>query len=206
MKKLFFTLLALCCLQNILAQQNDIKLQIKYGSDNNELQELMRFQGIETSKLTFSGDNLKGKNYMFLLKQFTNGKLVKTDTLADSKRYSYIPPIDSSSFSLQCFVKTQLNNKVKISFRFPRFATPRLIDIEPSEDEYALHSFSGNKNFMNIKLNTPTYILTYFLPYVDKEFGWKKYCDVSGSEYGPEEWGQKFNIPNYFLIEVLFEE
>lgn len=57
---------------------------------------------------------------------------------------------------------------------------------------------------MKIKDNGLTTIMGYFLPYIDKETGWKKYCEVSGSKYAPEERGSVFDIPNYFLIQIEF--
>ena len=92
-----------------------------------------------------------------------------------------------------------------MTFMFDRFSTTKYYDIKTSEDSYALHDFLGNEKSIPIEVKKATYILGYFLPYLDKESGWKKYCEVSGSKILPEEWGSTFNIPNYFLVEILFE-
>ncbi len=57
---------------------------------------------------------------------------------------------------------------------------------------------------MSIRTDLKSARSGYFLPYLDKETGWKKYCEVSGSKMSPEKWGEHFKIPNYFLIEALF--
>lgn len=204
MKKLLFLAVALICYSWTTAQQNEIKLTSQYGAKNKEVFELMRFEGIESNLLTFSGKELKGKNYTLLLREFTNGVLTETDTLIDSKSSEYIPVIKTDSLKLNFFFKTENNNTVKMHIKAPRFTITKKYDIKKSEDEYALHDFLGSKASLSIKKGKPTYVLGYFLPYLHKD-GFKSYCDVSGSEYKPEEWGEKLNIPNYFLIQVLFE-
>lgn len=204
MKKLFFLAVALICYSWATAQQNEIKLTAQYGAKNKEVFELMRFEGIESNLLTFSGKNLKNKDYKLLLKEYTNGILSKTDTLIDSKSSEYIPKIETDSLQLKFFFKTINKNEVKMHIKAPRFTITKKYDIKKPEDEYALHDFLGNKASLSIKIGKPTYVLGYFLPYLHKG-GFKSYCDVSGSKYQPEEWGKKLGIPNYFLIEVLFE-
>lgn len=205
MRNLITLAVALICFSTINAQKSDIKLQTKYGSDNKDLHNLLRFQEVETIKLTFTGNDLKGKNYRLLVKEYTNGSLAKTDTIMDSGKFDYIPAISDSVFEFKYYVKTQVNNKIKMNFMFDRFSTPKLYDIKAAEDKYALHDFLKTSDPMPVKLNEKTLIMGYFLPYVDDESGWKKYCDVSGSKHKPEEWGIVFNIPNYYLIEIMFE-
>lgn len=205
MKKLILLAVAFVCFSTLNAQNSDIKLQTKYGSDNKELHDLLRFQEVETIKLTFSGNDLKNKNYRLLVKEYTNGRLAKTDTIVDSSKFSYISAINDTVFEFKYHVKTQLNNTIKMNFKFDRFSSPRLYDIKEAEDKYALHDFLKTSDPMAIELNTATLIMGYFLPYIDQKSGWKKYCDVSGSAYKPEEWGIIFDIPNYYLIEIRFE-
>ena len=205
MKTLITLAVAFICFGSLNAQKNDITLQTKYGSDNKELHDLLRFQEVETIKLTFTGHDLKGKNYRLLVKEYTNGRLSKTDTITDSARLEYIPAINDTIFEFKYYVKTQINNTIKMNFMFDRFSTPRVYDIKAAEDTYALHDFLKTTDPMAITSNTKTLIMGYFLPYVDKETGWKKYCDVAGSKHKPEDWGTVFNIPHYYLIEIVFE-
>lgn len=188
---------------NLFAQQNEIQLKTNYGSDNKEIHELLRFEGIETINLKFSGKTLKGKDYTILIKEFTNGTLSKIDTLSSSEN-NYLQPIDTTIFKFKFFVKTQLDNTIKMTSIFDRFSTTKRYDIKKNNDSYALHDFLNGNKSLKIEIGKPTYILGYFLPYLDKKTGWKKYCEVAGSEHNPENWGTVFNISNYFLIEILF--
>lgn len=188
----------------ITAQQNQIKLQTNYGSENKEILDILRFEGIETVHLKFSGKTLKGKNYILKIKEFSNGNLVKIDTIINSKKSEFVPPINSEIFELKYFVKTRLDNVIKMTIRTPRFSVTKKYDIKKSEDTYALHDFLGSKKHLSIKVGKPTYILGYFLPYL-RAGGFKSYCDVSGSKFKPEEWGDKLGVPNYFLVEMSFE-
>lgn len=205
MKHFIILAVALMCFSTLIAQKSDIKLQTKFGSDNKELHDLLRFQEVETIQLSFTGEDLREKNYRLLVKEYTNGSLAKTDTIMDTAKVEYIQPINDSSFEFKYYVKTQVNNKIKMNFMFNGFSTPRLYDIKPSEDAYALHDFLKTADPMPIDLDRATLIMGYFLPYIDKDSGWKKYCDVSGSEHNPEDWGKVFKIPNYYLIEIEFE-
>lgn len=205
MKKLWSIAAAFICFSTLNAQQNEITLETDFGSENKEIQDILRFQEIETCLLKFKGNDLKGKNYIILVKEFTNGSLAKIDTIMNSKTYEYVPAIDSDAFSFKYFVKTEINNKIKMTFMFDRFSTTKYYDIKTTEDAYALHDFLGSEKSVPIETKKSTYILGYFLPYLEKETGWKKYCEVSGSKYAPEEWGKVFNIPNYFLVQILFD-
>ena len=205
MRKIAILVVAYLCFNSLEAQQNEIILNTEYGSDNKEIHELLRIQGVETIDLKFSGHGLKGKEYTILIKEFINGSLSKTDTLISTLQDSYLQPIDTTVFKFKFYVKTQLDNTVKMTSIFDRFSTNKIYDIKKTKDDFALHDFLNGSNPMPIEIGKSTYILGYFLPYLDKETGWKKYCEVSGSKYSPDEWGTVYDIPNYFLVEILFE-
>lgn len=204
MKKLLLAV-AIISFSGLRAQQTKVQLETKYGSENKDMHELLRFEGVEIIDLDFSGEQLKNKDYTILIKEFTNGSLSNTDTLVSSEKDNYLQPIDKGRFKFKFFVKTQLDNTIKMTSIFDRFSTNKKYDIKTTEDNYALHDFLNGLEPMTIEIGKPTYIMGYFLPYLDKETGWKKYCEVSGSKYNPDDWGTMFDIPNYFLIEILFE-
>jgi len=204
MKQLFLLAAAIISFSSLTAQQT-LELQTEYGSDNKDMHELLRFEGIEIIDLNFSGEQLKEKEYTILIKEFTNGSLSKTDTLISSKQDDYLQPIEKDNFGFKFFVKTQLDNTIKMTSIFDRFSTNKTYNIKATDDSYALHDFLNGTEPMKIEIGKPTYIMGYFLPYLDKETGWKKYCEVSGSKHHPDDWGAVFNIPNYFLVEILFE-
>lgn len=204
MKQLFLLAAAIISFSSLTAQQT-LELQTEYGSENKDMHELLRFEGIEIIDLKFTGEQLKEKNYTILIKEFTNGSLSNTDTLISSIKDSYLQPIEKDSFGFKFFVKTQLDNTIKMTSIFDRFSTNKEYAIKSTKDNYALHDFLNGTEPMKIEIGKPTYIMGYFLPYLDKETGWKKYCEVSGSKHHPDDWGAVFNIPNYFLVEILFE-
>lgn len=196
---------AICSFSNLIAQQKEILLHTSYGSDNKAIHDVLRFEGIEIIDLEFTGNSLKGTDYRILVKEFTNGRLANTDTIVSTKSDDYLKPIDTSAFDFKFIAKTQLNNKIKMLTMFDGFHNTKLFDIKATNDQYALHDFLTESKPMAIEVGDPTYILGYFLPYLDNATGWKKYCEVAGSEHSPEDWGKVFDIPNYFLIEILFE-
>ncbi|MET2986411.1 hypothetical protein [Aureibaculum conchae] len=200
--KLIFSIVLLSFL--ISPAQKRIELTTDYGSKNKDIYEALRFQGVEVINLKFSGENLKNKGYTLLLKEFNNGALSNIDTLISTKKDPYLQLIGSDTFKFNFYVKTQLDNTIKMSAIFDRFSVTKKYQIKKPKDDYALHDFLDGSKRLQIEEGKPTYILGYFLPYIDKKTGWKKYCDVAGSKHKPDEWGKVFNIPNYFLIDILF--
>lgn len=205
MKQIKVLIIALFFINIAVSQEQGIKLETNYGTDNTELKWLMRAEGIETDEFKFSGKELKGKNYRILVKEFTNGALSNVDTIINSKTNAYLKPINQDFFKVKVFVKTQINNTIKMSFAFNRLFSSKIYSIKETLDKYALHDFVSSKPSINIEVGKSTYIGTYFLPYHEKETGFKKYCQVAGSKNDPEKWGDVFNVSNYFLIEVKFE-
>jgi len=204
MIRLIILALAFLSLGVINAQQNQIEFTSEYATKNKEVNDLLRFQDIELIKLNFKGKTLKNKNYTISIKEFSNGVLKKTDTIISSKADNYLKPIDTTVFEFKFYVRTQLNNRVKMESQFKRFSTTKEFDVNESSDKYALHDFIKG-NSLQISPNKPTYIMGYFLPYLDPKTGWKKYCDVVGSKHNPEDWGDVYKIPSYFLIEIHFD-
>ncbi len=205
MKQIILPIIAGFFINQTISQNKGITLETDYGSDNIEIRDLLRAEGIETDVFKFKGNDLKGKNYKILVKEFTNGSLSNIDTIIDSKSNDYIKPLDQAFFNVKLYVKTQIDNTVKMSFTFDRFFSSKTYDIKHVSDNYALHDFTGGTKDMVVPVGKPTYIGTYFLPYHDEETGYKMYCQVSNSKYKPEEWGRVFNVSNYFLIEAQFE-
>lgn len=188
-----------------LAVQEGIALTVNHGSDNKELLDLMRFQGIQTVDLEFKGANLKGKNYRLLVKEFTNGYIAKVDTIIDTKAYAFLPKIKEDVFKFKFFVKTENDHTVKMTTLFNGMSSTRKYQVKSPEDNYVLHDLIKPDEPLSIEIGKPTYVMGYFLPYQIKGTERKSYCSVSGSEHAPEDWGKELGIPNYFLIEVLFE-
>ena len=207
MKNLFLFLLASFLLvSNIFAQsekQSDIKMRVESGSENIDLQSVLYFEDIDLDKMTFSGNDLKDKDFQISIKEFVRGKLLKTEVVFDSKEDAYFK-VKSDKFIFRVLTKVTSENTAKFQFQFNGFSKQKEYKIAANQKEFALKNFLGNKPELSIPLNTNTYISTYMMPYVKKD-GSSTYCEVAQSGVNPEDLGIKYPIPTYFLIDIKFQ-
>ncbi len=74
MKKVVLTLIVSFLLfSDTFAQfekQSDIKMRINYGSENVDLQSILQFEDIDLNKMSFSGNDLKDKDFQISIKEF----------------------------------------------------------------------------------------------------------------------------------------
>lgn len=207
MKNLLLLLLTSFLLaSNVFAQsekQSDIKMRTNFGSENIDLLSVLRFENISLDKMTFSGSDLKDKDFQISVKQFTRGKLAKTDVVFDSKEDAYFK-IKSDKFIFRVLTKVTWENAVKFDFQFDGFSKSKEYKIAAGQKEFAMKDFLGSQREVSIPLNANAYILTYMMPYVKKD-GSKQYCEVTQSGMNPEELGKKYAIPTYFLIDIKFQ-
>ncbi len=200
--KILFLLISFLLTSNVLAQ-SDIKMRVGYGADNPDLQSILYFENIGLGKVSFSGSDLKNKDFQITIKEFVRGKLKKTDIVFDSKEDEYFR-IKSDKFAFRVLTKATSENTVKFDFQFNGFSKAKEYKVAAGQKEFALKSFLGSKPEISIPLNANTYILTYMMPYVAKD-GSKKYCEVVQADVKPEELGVKYAIPVYYLIEIKFQ-
>lgn len=203
MKNLLLLLLASFLLASNTFAQSDIKMQVKYGSENVDLQSVLYFEEIGFGKMTFSGTDLKDKDFQISIKEFVRGKLTKTDVVFDSKEDAYFK-IKSDKFVFRVLTKVTSENMAKFEFQFNGFSKQKEYKVAANQKEFALKSFLGSQPELSVPLKTNTYILTYMMPYVKKD-GSTAYCEVAQSGVNPEELGTKYAIPTYFLIDIKFQ-
>lgn len=203
MKKTFLLLAAIIAFNVGGFAQSDIKMQNKYGSENIDLLSVLRFEEIGMSKLMFSGNDLTGKNFQISVKQFDKGKLTKTDVVFDSREDEYFR-IKSDKLVVRILTKITHEQTAKFDFQFDGFSKAREYKIGRNHRGFAQKDFLGNSKEVSIPLNAGTYILTFMMPY-EKKDGSKQYCEVAQSGVNPEEFGTKYAIPTYFLIDIKFE-
>lgn len=199
--KLFLAILLLSAVGSFA--QSNIKMQADSGAENDDLQSLLYFENIGFHKLSFSGSDLKNKDFQVTVKEFVSGKLAKTDVVFDSKVDEYFK-IKDEKFGFRIMARRTAENTVRMEFQFNRFRQAREYKVDPGQKEFALKDFVGAKPDISIPLNTGTYIATYMLPYVLKN-GATEYCDVVESGVKPEELGVKFSIPRYYLVDIKFQ-
>lgn len=178
-------------------------MQAKYGSENAELQSVLYFENIGLDKVMFSGSDLKDRDFQISVKEFVNGKLTKTEVVFDSKEDEYFK-IKSDKFGFRVLTKTTSENTVRFDFQFNGFYKQKEYKIDAGQKGFALKDFLGGKPEISIPLNANTYILTYMMPY-EKKDGSRQYCEVAQSGINPEDYGTKYAIPTYFLIDIRFQ-
>ncbi len=153
--------------------------------------------------MIFSGNDLKDKDFQISVKEFAGGKLSKTEVVFDSKEDDYFK-IKSNEFNFRVLAKAASENTVRFDFQFNGFYKQKEYKVAANQKGFALKDFLGRKPELSIPLNTNTYILTYMMPYEKKDDS-KQYCEVVQSGVNPEDFGTKYAIPTYFLIDIKFQ-
>lgn len=174
-----------------------------YSSDNPEIRDILQFEGIEYFKLSFTGKDLANKSYHLSVKEVWNGKIKSDSTIINSAEMPapQFQKINDTIFKLKVISKLMDNNKLKVTFKFPRFSTTREFDAVKSKD-YSLRNVA-KANATNIKYNEKFYLLAYILPYEKDRY--KYYCAVESSGKDIESWGKEFEIEHYLIFEMIFE-
>jgi hypothetical protein len=182
---------------------SDIKMKSEYGSDNPDLLSILRFEDIGLSKMIFTGKDLIGRDFQISVKEFTNGKLAKEEIVFDSKESEYFK-IKGDKFTFKILTKITPQHIAKFDFQFNGFSTMKEYKVGENFKGFAQKDFIGSQKEIAIPLNSATYILTYMMPFARKD-GSQSYCEVAQSGINPEEFGTKYAIPTYFLIDIKFQ-
>ena len=202
MKKRIILLVILIVTQ-LNYSQKTVKMVAEYGAKNLELEQVLSFENIGFETLSFESEKIKGKYYNINIKEYKKGKLVKTKSLFEGSGSEYFI-IDSTFTSFKFFTKME-NNKLKTSIIASRFSSQQeFFELEKGNGEYVLKDFQGSKKFLNVPLNEEFPILAIITPTKHKD-GSGSYCEVAQSEIAPEKFGEKFNIPHYFIITMIFK-
>jgi hypothetical protein len=181
----------------------EIQVHSSDGVASDDLMNVLRFQGINHSKVTFTGKGLWGKDYKIFIRDFSNGKLVKTHQLFDSKEEEFFR-IKEQEFSFSVLVQRLPTNKAKFLLSFIGFQLNKEIDLGVDQKDFALKSFQGSLTSAPVPINKVHSFLSFMMPY-KLASGASIYCDVLQSGVAPEELGKKYSIPRYFLIDIKFE-
>ena len=196
-------LFAILIISQLNYSQKTVKMITEYGAKNRELEEVLSFENIGLETLNFESNEIKGKFYEINIKEYRNGKLVKTKKIFDGSESEYFK-IDSTFTSFKLFTKME-NDKLKTQLKGKRFASRQeFFNLEKGNGEYILKDFQGSKKFLNVSLNEDFPILAIITPTMRKD-GSSSYCEVAQSDIAPEKFGEKFNIPHYFIILMKFK-
>lgn len=203
--KLKSALLLILLAVNVTWAQDLIKVTNNYGSENNEVQELADFENIYIEKLNFEGAALKGKYYEVNLKEFKNGKKVRSEILFDGSESDYFK-IKSDKVSLKFFF-SMANGKLKTYLKGPGFGSKKsYFKLNDEGDKYAMKDFFGSKEVLEFNMNTNQEFPAFAIitPTMHKD-GSGSYCEVVQSDVKPENLGSHFKIPHYFLVSIRFK-
>ncbi|HQU84094.1 MAG TPA: hypothetical protein PKY59_13250 [Pyrinomonadaceae bacterium] len=202
MKLLILTIVFLA-VSNIFAQ-TEIKMRVDPNFDSPDILSILRFESIGFEKAVFSGSELKNKHYIITIKEFTDGKLARTETAFDSNELGDFAKIKGETFGFRVLTKITPEKTAKFQFQFDRFSVVKEYKVGENFKDFALKNFLGTSIETVIPSNKNTYIFTYMMPY-EKKDGSKAYCEVAQSGANPEDFGKKFSIPTYFLIDIKFQ-
>ncbi len=203
--KLKRVVLLLTLLSNVAFAQNTVKVTNNYGSENEEIQNLIDFENIYIEKLNFEGEQLKGKFYEISIKEYVNGKLKSQSVLFDGSEDDYFK-INSDKTSLKFHFK-MADGKLKTYIRGERFGSKKsYFKLKDDSDKYSLKDFFGSKETLDINVNSKDEIPIFAIitPTIHKD-GSGSYCEVVQSNVKPENLGEHFKIPHYFLITITFK-
>jgi hypothetical protein len=185
-------------------KESGLKMISEYSSNNPELRDILQFEGIEYLKLKFTGSELKEKTYLLTVKEIWDGKIIRDTIVFDSKTIGIkqFEKINDTIFNLKVISKLTSKNKLKMTFKFPRFSITKEYDAIETND-YSLRNIAEESK-MKIRYNEKFYLLAYILPYERKD-GSKSWCDVGTNGKDIEKWGEKYGIKHYLLFEMKFE-
>ncbi len=196
MKKLTFILVMLPL---FTFGQSGIKMITEYGSKNQELHDVLTFEGIDNYNVQFIGEELSGKHFSIIVKNLWDGRITKIDTIVNTANMKGMPPIQSDTLKFKVTAKKFTKDNLKVFFKFDRFGNERMYDAIDSFD----YSLRDTGRQMEIKIGEPFPAFAYILPY--EKDGWKMWCAVSTSGKDVESWGNEFGIKHYLIFEMIFE-
>lgn len=205
MKKTTLTLaIIILVISSVFAIESDIKMKTVSEYDSPDILSILRFENINLDKITFTGNDLKNKHFRISIKEFTGGKLAKEEVAIDSTELGDFGKIKSDNFSFRVLTKRTVDNKAKFQFQFEQFSSEKEFKVNETYKGFVLKNFLGANTEIAFPVNENKYFLTYMMPYVKLD-GSGAYCEVAQSGANPEEFGKKYNIPTYFLIDIKFQ-
>lgn len=203
MRKILLMIVTLLLPFTLANAQSNIQLRSTESVDNEDLMNVLRFQGIGFSKLQFSGTDLWGKEFKIFIRDFTNGKLIKTYEIFDSREDDFFK-IKEQEFSFNVLAQRTSAGTAKLDLRFLGFGVAKEFNLTKDQKDFMLKSIpteSGERTFTLGKSQT---ILAFLMPYKTK-YGSTHYPDLSETNLHPEELGKRWKIPRYFLIDIRFD-
>lgn len=187
---------------------DSIPVSINYGSTDYEFMEFLQFMNIDKYTVTIDDLKTKDKVIHIRLREFTDGKLTRTEDFLDKEGISVLYKFNASDSIFQFRVWTQEFSKdsLKIWFRFNRHSVIKKFKIHSSNNYSLRNPIIIQNGTSKIPKEKFTPFLAYSLPYEDpKRPGYLQYCTLTSDGVNPENWGKVFNVKHYILLELKFE-
>ena len=184
------------------ADESIIEVRIDNSLESEEMQTLFEFENINQSEFSFKGELIKGKFYVIRMKEFLNGELIKTETLFDERGNEYFR-VDTTETSFKLLTKVEQND-IKVWIRGNGFGSKQsYFPTTKDNGRYVAKDFFGGQKVLKENSKEAFEIMSVITPNRNED-GSGSYCRVAQSEIDPEEFGNVFNIPHYYLIEIEF--
>ena len=184
------------------ADESIIEVRIDNSLESEEMQTLFEFENINQSEFSFKGESIKGKFYVIRMKEFLNGELIKTETLFDERGNEYFR-VDTTETSFKLLTKVEQND-IKVWIRGNGFGSKQsYFPTTKDNGRYVAKDFFGGQKVLKENSKEAFEIMSIITPNRNED-GSGSYCRVAQSEIDPEEFGNVFNIPHYYLIEIEF--
>ena len=133
MKRVFLLAVAMIGFSSLTAQEflnQDLKMTSDVSSDNQEIRDILDFQGMEYHKIKFTGKELANKSYHITVKEIWNGNIVSDTTVFNSAKIGIeqFEKINDTVLSFRVVSQLTHENKLKMAFIFPRFRITKEYD------------------------------------------------------------------------------
>lgn len=181
-----------------------IRFHASYSTDNEELRDLIQFEGIDYLRLKFTGEDLRNKKYTLSVKEIWDGKVRNESVVVNSADAptKELSMVNDTVFNIKVISRLTSKNRLRMSFRFPSMGTVREYDAVESDD-YSLRIVPELDRTALIEPGKKFYLLAYILPY--EKDGSKYWCAVEDSGKDIENWGREFGIKHYLVFQMQFD-
>lgn len=200
MKKTFLTLTLFLIALTFNAQSKLQLISKHYDYKTNEQFYDDLFDGITKIKFNFEDPtSLIGKDYEIIVHEYANGKLVRNETVLNTKKEGLLK-IDKD-FSFYIYSK-QENGKLKVGFLFKNFMNKKIYPTNKifTDGVFDLRDVTGNTNKIDFELNKNIQIALITPPNENPSAGNLGYCEVSKGNIDVKSWYNKYKIPQFFLV------
>lgn len=170
-------------------------------SENTEITDILKFEGIQYINLKFLSEKLFDKSYCISVKEIWNGELKDEKTIVNTIDFPVenLKTIKDTIFNFRVIAKRTADNKLKMTFHFPAMTTTQKFDAIDS-DSYSLRVIAHQNEY---SFGEKFYLMTYILPYEKDNFQY--YCAVEQSGKEILTWGKEFGIKHYLVFEMVIK-